>query len=1073
MEALNKEGVLLTMSNNRLWRVCPRTGKRFFSPSGPWCLWLLPIVGLVSLIWFLVRVVPKPSRAMYPCQRIAVPLASGFVIWLMGTFVSALAFRKARHLLVRSRLVLATICLLIGLGGAWLAVTYIQENPIIAEDLPFEPSDAPLSPMGQGRGIHPGRVVWVRDTDATSWNGSGSTRWHYDSNTDQTVVNEMVSRAICQLAGTTSEEVAWEEIFRNFNLNKEGLDIGYLPGEKIAIKINQVEAWISINWSGNLPTTSPQVLYALLKQLIDVVGVNPSDIICYDASRVVTNTIYNKCSPLGVRFAGCRVGPGREAAIEDDDEPILFSNDPVNDYLALPGGTSVYNGAYYAPTFVTEAKYFINFSDMKGHSFCGVTLTAKNLFGSVWNPMSGGDTGHWSPGGDGGIHKFIRTQQPPGSWLNDLPPRPYDTYNVLVDLLGYRHFGGKTLLYFSTALYVGMNFSDTPYKWGSFDDEWPASIFVSQDPVAIDSVCVDFFLNEPTTVYLKGDVDNYLHEAAQADDPPSGTFYDPNRDGVGLSSLGAHEHWNNGTDKQYSHNLGGSEGIELLRVRSDTVVGRRVFYNNSAWDGNDPAANASDDDAIATDKSPLFEGDAATFANYTSYSRGINGIMVDVADAVLTPSASDFVFKAGSDSDPAATWTNAPAPTSITVRPGAGVGGSDRVTIIWADSAIANQWLQVTYTPAADVFYYGNAIGDTGDSIDDAEVTPTDEIAVRDSATSLGTGAALITDAADFNRDKKIGPTDAIIIRNNGTNSITAVPLISFVFNPAPIVNAGNDIFLAVTETANLHGTVDDALTSTWLKVSGPGTVTFGDASALDTTATFSAVGSYELRLLANDGEKNGADNILVKAEGAYLEDDFDDNNLDGWTTLAGAFVTTQYLTGPGYEVHATSSNSRMKADLPDTELADTVYISFKLRHTGVSGGSPNWKGGQIFFVDDSGSGFGLYFILDTNGPGILDLYLTTDNGATKTFIDDPSPGSFSSPPAPGGDGLKEVKLVYNRVDDQIQCFYEGSSMGVIDMDPVYRNFTGVVLSIIDVFFTGDSGGLGMDDIYVGNLPAN
>lgn len=1047
--------------------MCPRTGKHFFSPSGPWCLWLLPIVGLVSLIWFLVRVVPKPSRAMYPCQRVAAPLASGFVIWLMGTFVSALAFRKARHLLVRSRLVLATICLLVGLGGAWLAVTNIEEAPAVAADPAFVPSDAPLTPVGEGKGIHPGRVVWVRDTDATSWNGSSSTRWHYDSNTDQTVVNEMVSRAICQLAGASSEEVAWDAIFRHFNLNKEGLDIGYLPGEKIAIKINQVEAWISINWSGNLPTTSPQALYALLKQLIDVVGVNPSDIICYDASRVVTNTIYNKCSPLGVRFGGSRAGTGREAAIPDEDEPILFSNDPVNDPLRLPG-SSVYNGAYYPPTFVTETKYFINFSDMKGHSFCGVTLAAKNMFGSVWNPYTAGDTRSWSPGTDG-IHTFIRTLKPAGSWLQHLPPRPYDTYNILVDLLGYRHFGEKTLLYFSTALYVGMSFDLTPQKWDSFDNEWPASIFVSQDPVAIDSVCVDFFLNEPTTVYLKGDVDNYLHEAAQAGDPPSGTFYDPNRDGVGLSSLGTHEHWNNGTDKQYSRNLGGSQGIELLRVRSDTVVGRKVFYNNSAWDGNDPAANASDDDAIATDKSPLFEGGAATFANYTSYSRGINGIMVDVADAVLTPSASDFVFKAGSDSVPAATWTNAPAPTSVTVRSGAGVSGSDRVTIIWADSAITNQWLQITYTPAADVFYYGNVIGDTGDSLNDTEVTPTDEIAVRVSATSLGIGAALITDVTDFNRDKKIGPTDSIITRNNGTNSATAVPLISFVFNPAPIVNAGSDITVAVTETANLLGTVDDALTTTWLLVSGPGTVTFGDASALGTTATFSAVGLYELRLLANDGEKNGADNIIVTAEGAYLSDDFDDNNLDGWTTLAGAFVTAQYLTGPGYEVHATSSNSRMKADLLDIELADTVYISFKLRHTGSS----NFKGGQIFFVDDSGSGFGLYFILDPSGPGILDLYLTTDNGATKTFIDDPSPGSFSSPPTPGGDGLKKIELVYNRVDDQIQCFYEGSSMGVINMDPVYRNFTGVVLSIIDAFSTGDSGGLGVDDIYVGNLPAN
>ena len=61
--------------------------------------------------------------------------------------------------------------------------------------------------------------------------------------------------------------------------------------------------------------------------------------------------------------------------------------------------------------------------------------------------------------------------------------------------------------------------------------------------------------------------------------------------------------------------------------------------------------------------------------------------------AALT--AADFQFKVGNDNNPAA-WTAAPAPASVTVRSGAGTNGSDRVTIIWADNAIENQWLQVT-----------------------------------------------------------------------------------------------------------------------------------------------------------------------------------------------------------------------------------------------------------------------------------------------------------------------------------------------------------------------------------------
>jgi hypothetical protein len=42
------------------------------------------LFGLVSLIWFLVRIIPKPSRAKYPCIRVAAPLASGFVVYLLG-----------------------------------------------------------------------------------------------------------------------------------------------------------------------------------------------------------------------------------------------------------------------------------------------------------------------------------------------------------------------------------------------------------------------------------------------------------------------------------------------------------------------------------------------------------------------------------------------------------------------------------------------------------------------------------------------------------------------------------------------------------------------------------------------------------------------------------------------------------------------------------------------------------------------------------------------------------------------------------------------------------------------------
>ena len=46
-----------------------------------------PLFGLAALIWFLIRVVPKPSRIEYPCQQIAAPIAFYFVAFISSTLV--------------------------------------------------------------------------------------------------------------------------------------------------------------------------------------------------------------------------------------------------------------------------------------------------------------------------------------------------------------------------------------------------------------------------------------------------------------------------------------------------------------------------------------------------------------------------------------------------------------------------------------------------------------------------------------------------------------------------------------------------------------------------------------------------------------------------------------------------------------------------------------------------------------------------------------------------------------------------------------------------------------------------
>ena len=95
-----------------------------------------------------------------------------------------------------------------------------------------------------------------------------------------------------------------------------------------------------------------------------------------------------------------------------------------------------------------------------------------------------------------------------------------------------------------------------------------------------------------------------------------------------------------------------------------TIAGRHVFYNHSSFDGNDALPGAADDGAVPTNKSALLPGQSRSPANYTSYTRGINGVMVDVANLPAgSLGAGDFLFKVGNDNNPAA-WLDGPAPAS-------------------------------------------------------------------------------------------------------------------------------------------------------------------------------------------------------------------------------------------------------------------------------------------------------------------------------------------------------------------------------------------------------------------------
>jgi hypothetical protein len=609
------------MENQRTFARCRKEGRR------PGCLlryrwarWVFPATGLLALIWFLVRVVPKPSRATYPCQRMAMPLASGFVAWLLALAGSAVIFKKAGQRLRESRIVL--VCTGVT-TAAIMGVVSLGELQPAAVGGPW----GPHRPLGEAKGIHPGRVVWVHDPDATDWDGYNSPEpWWQDEHTNRAVVEKMLSQAIRGVAGRNSDVAAWEAIFRYFNDRRGKGNVGYQAGEKIAIKINLTTC--NASGGGTNPVTyekkrsmannidnSPQMILALLRQLVNVVGADQNDIAIGDPTAMFPSYYWDMLHPEfpNVQYVD-NYGAGGRTRVEFSAVPFYWSTSAaagkVQDYIPVP---------------FAEADYLINFAILKGHS-SGVTLCAKNHYGSLIRTPNGylrppfpqlPNKGEYPGYYDTHLSLPNAGQNPPWS-----PGTAH--YRALVDLMGHPELGGKTVLYLLDGLFGGYYWDAHPHQWkmAPFDGDWPSSIFASQDPVAIDSVGYDFVQEEwpdvvkygraPNPKYdMQGGAEDYLHEAALANDPCSGTFYDPDHPGnvERLTSLGVHEHWNNAVDKQYSRNLGAGTGIELILLSSDAIDGdidndgsvdaRDLLALCQAWSNrpapNDPGADLNSD----------------------------------------------------------------------------------------------------------------------------------------------------------------------------------------------------------------------------------------------------------------------------------------------------------------------------------------------------------------------------------------------------------------------------------------------------------------------------------------------
>lgn len=545
-------------------------------------------IGLLATLWFLIRVIPKPSRAAYPCMQATAPFMAGFVVYLSSLAGSILAFRHFRLSVNRQAYFFAGLFLVVAFS--LLVSTFVQmpgismANRASAVKGTFPPNE----PIGIARGVFPGRVVWMWDPNATNENCANTSNgngvidaeddaWFMARNNDQDVIDSMLIKSVIALTGVIDMPSAWDVVFRFYN-NAQGYgDIGYEPGQKIFIKVNATTAYggvstgryyadlsrnddLSVN--DFAAETNPFLVVSMIRQLVNEAGVPPEMIYVGDPARNIYKEFFElwKSEFPAIHVLGNNLlhpeleveALGRLPVVVTEADKVFYSDNGV----VMPNALS--DKLF---TIFEEMDYLINIPTLKAHATAGITLNAKNHFGSFTRP--------WAMHLHSGLFDNA-----------DDPVRlGYGLYRIQTDIMMHRLLSGKNLLMIVDGLYPGEDALGVPFHWNSipFDGDWCSSIFLSLDPVAIESVCHDFLRTEyngPSVAQSRPNwhgVDDYLHQSADQSLWPEGIVYDPDNDGVLIASLGVHEHWNDSLNKEYSRNLGIGDGIDLVKAHEWTV----------------------------------------------------------------------------------------------------------------------------------------------------------------------------------------------------------------------------------------------------------------------------------------------------------------------------------------------------------------------------------------------------------------------------------------------------------------------------------------------------------------------
>jgi hypothetical protein len=322
--------------------------KKLISVKGAFIL-----AGVASTVWFLLRVIPKPQRATYPCMRAAAPIMSSFIIWTLSIVGMGAFYKKAKSNFSKSKYLISGLFVI-----AFLASMAIFQSQNVKSIFAKPVTPGVMAPIGTGKGIFPGRVAWVYHANAAKWTGSGYF-WASGVN-NQSAYNDAFTKGLNSISGGTSDFSSWDLMFKWFNNSHGRAGTGYVNGDKIAIKINSNNTAYSGAGGGGM-NPNPYACVAIVASLVNA-GVPQGDIWIGDPSRAVTDNIFDLI----------------HTAYPMVNVVDYFGN---NGRKTTGCTTGDYPNFGKMSTCFATARYMVSLPILKGHPGQNFSFGAKNFFG--------------------------------------------------------------------------------------------------------------------------------------------------------------------------------------------------------------------------------------------------------------------------------------------------------------------------------------------------------------------------------------------------------------------------------------------------------------------------------------------------------------------------------------------------------------------------------------------------------------------------------------------------------------------------------------------------------------------